>query len=253
MNSEVQKASMWKRISAFLFDGILLAIVAVLFAWLLSATFGYDGYASTLNERYAHYEAEYGVDFHMSLAEYEAMTEEESKKLDSAFDALAADDTAVHAYEMLIQLTFLILTFGILLSFLTMEFAVPMFLKDGRTLGKKVFGIALMRSDGVKVGGVTMFIRTVLGKYTIETMIAVYILIMMYFNSIGILGTLILLAIALIELILPLATKNHTALHDLIAGTIAVDFASQRIFDSQEEKLDYIQRTHAEKVAGQTN
>ena len=33
---DLQKASMWKRISAFLFDGILLSIVAVLFALVLS-------------------------------------------------------------------------------------------------------------------------------------------------------------------------------------------------------------------------
>ena len=40
---DLQKASMWKRISAAMFDGILLGIAAVLFAWLLSLALGFDG------------------------------------------------------------------------------------------------------------------------------------------------------------------------------------------------------------------
>ena len=45
---DLQRASLWKRISAFLFDAILLGIAAVLFAWCLSAALGYDGYSDTL-------------------------------------------------------------------------------------------------------------------------------------------------------------------------------------------------------------
>ena len=52
LDCELQKASMWKRISAFLFDAILLGIVAVLFAWGLSALTGYDGYSRTVTESY---------------------------------------------------------------------------------------------------------------------------------------------------------------------------------------------------------
>ena len=49
---DLQKASAWKRISAFLFDGIILSVVTVLFAWGLSALVGYNGYHRTLMERY---------------------------------------------------------------------------------------------------------------------------------------------------------------------------------------------------------
>ena len=37
---DLQKASMWKRVSAWLFDTILLSIVAVGFAFLLSTILG---------------------------------------------------------------------------------------------------------------------------------------------------------------------------------------------------------------------
>ena len=55
MDLDLQKASMWKRISAFLFDFIMLSIVAVLFAWGLSAALGYDGYNRTVAGAYEKY------------------------------------------------------------------------------------------------------------------------------------------------------------------------------------------------------
>ena len=60
---DVQKASMWKRISAYLFDAILLSIVAVLFAWMMSGLLGFDRYSDTLNAAYTHYGERYGVNF----------------------------------------------------------------------------------------------------------------------------------------------------------------------------------------------
>ena len=44
----IQRAGMWKRISAAMFDGILLGIAVVLFALILSWALGYDGYIDTL-------------------------------------------------------------------------------------------------------------------------------------------------------------------------------------------------------------
>ena len=76
---DLQKASMWKRISAFLFDAIMVSVVAVLCAWLISVVTGFDGHYDRLTERYDHYEEEYGISFDMKLSEYEAMTAEELK------------------------------------------------------------------------------------------------------------------------------------------------------------------------------
>ena len=49
----LQRAGMWKRISAFLFDFILGGVAATLFAFLLSGLLGYDGYVDTLEAAYA--------------------------------------------------------------------------------------------------------------------------------------------------------------------------------------------------------
>ncbi len=249
---DLQKASMWKRISAFLFDAIMVSIVAVLCAWLLSVVTGFDGHYDTLTERYGHYEEEYGISFDMQLSEYEAMTAEELKVLDDAYAALSRDDQAVYAYNMVVQLTLLITTIGIFLGFLLMEFAVPMLFKNGQTLGKKVFGIAVMRTEGVKINGVCLFIRTILGKYTIETMVPVLLILMIVSGSIGIVGPIVIGLILLLNVIVMIATKTNSAIHDLLANTVTVDLASQMIFDTREDLIAYKQKVHAEKVKNST-
>ena len=248
---DLQKATLWKRISAWLFDTILLAIVAVLCAWLISVISGFDGFNAALDERYDHYAAEYGVNFRMTLSEYETMTEEQAQALDAAYAALGADEAAVYNYKMVIQLTLVITSLGILMGYMIMEYLIPMLLKNGQTLGKKIFGIGVMRTEGIRINGVCLFIRTVLGKYTIETMIPVFILIMIYWGRMGVMGTLILLALPIAQVIFMIATKTNSPIHDLLAGTVVIDVASQMIFNTQEDMIAYKQKVHAEKVARQ--
>ena len=234
MMDDLQKASMWKRISALLFDAILLGIAVVLFAWALSAALGFDRHYDRLNACYAQYEETYGVSFQLSLSEY---------------DALSADADANYAYQMMLQLSVLIASLSILLGYGALEFAVPLALKHGRTLGKKIFGLSLMQTNGVRVGAVQMFIRTFLGKYAIETMIPALILIMIYWNVIGVVGPVVLALIALLQLILLITTRTNSPIHDLMAGTVVVDYASQMIFDSREAMIAYKEKKHAEAAA----
>ena len=59
---DLQKASMLKRISAFILDVILLAVAITGFAFFLSAVTGYDSYNERLNEIEASYASEYGFE-----------------------------------------------------------------------------------------------------------------------------------------------------------------------------------------------
>ena len=248
---DLQKASMWKRISAFLFDLILLSIVSVLFAWMLSQVLGYDGYQQRLDEAYTRVGEEYGIDLRMPLAEYNALDDAGRATLNAAYDALSADAEANRTYSMLIQLTILISSIAILLGYLTMEFAVPLKLGDGRTLGKKVFGLAVMQNDGVRLRAVGLFIRTVLGKYAVETMIPVIILMMVFWGTIGVMGPIVLFAILAVEAAVMVGTKTNAMIHDLLAATVVVDYASQMIFDTREDLIRYKEKIHAEMAAKQ--
>lgn len=249
MITDLQKASLWKRVSAGLFDLILVAMLAVGMAVLLSWAFGYNTHSQNLNDAYSRYEAQYGVEFQMTQQAFDALPQEQKDQYDAAYAALIADEEVIYHYNMVLNLTLLITTFGILMAVLLLEFVVPLLLKNGQTLGKKIFGVALMRSDGVKVSSVQMFIRTVLGKFTIEIMIPIYVIMMIFFNAIGIIAVAILGAIALGEVISLAVSRTGGLIHDSIAGTVAVDMASQMIFDSPEDRLEYIKRLHAEQVA----
>ncbi len=246
---DIQRASTWKRISAFLFDSILLGIAAVLFAYLLSLLLGFDTHYETMNAAYTRYGEEYGVDFNVGLTEYEAMDEAQLENLNAAYAALSADEEAMYAYNMLISLTLTITSIAILLAFLLLEFTVPLLWRNGQTLGKKIFGIGVMRVDGVKISGVSLFVRTLLGKYALETMIPVLLILMIFFGTLGLTGTIVLGLIALTQLILLLATRNRTPIHDILASTLTIDVGSQLIFDSREDMIAYKKKVHAEQVA----
>lgn len=251
MITDIQRASMWKRISAFLFDVIMTVILAVAFASLLSFAFGYDGYNAELEACYDKYETEYGVKFDIGSEDYAAMTEQEKEAYNTAYDALIADEQVVYVYNMVLNLTLLITTLGILLAMAVLEFLVPCLFGDGRTMGKRIFGLCLMRTDGVKVSRMQLFVRMLLGKFTVETMIPVYIVIMVFFNSIGVLGSVILLGILILQVVLVAATRNRSDIHDLLAGTVVVDAASQKIFDSREDMIAWVNARQAEAAAKQ--
>lgn len=249
MGVELQKGSMWKRISAWLLDIILLGILAVGAGLLLSAILNYNGHNAALEADYARYEESYGVIFDITADEYSAMTEQQRQQYDAAYQALVADQEVVYRYNLVLNLTLVITTLGILVAYLILEFGVPLLFGNGQTLGKKVFGLGLVRSDGVQMSTLQLFVRTVLGKFTVGTMIPVYLCIMLFFNIVGLGGTLLLMALGVAQAVLMGVTRNHSAIHDLLAGTVVVDIASQRIFRTSEELIEYTKRIHAEQAA----
>lgn len=246
---DIQRASVWKRISAFLFDVILLSILAVGVAFLLSSVTGYDKRLDAHSAKIEELQKKYGIDLTVSATEYNALSEEQKALYDQAIEEFNGDPEMISNYNLVVNLSLVIVTGSILISFLILEFFIPLFaFKNGRTVGKKVFGIALIRSNGVKINGPVLFIRTVLGKYAIETMISAYIIIMFIFGKADFIMIILLFLIPVVNVILLLATHNHTPIHDLLSGTVAVDFASQMIFDTEEDLIAYKQKVHSEMV-----
>lgn len=249
MATDLQKASIWKRIAAWLFDSILLGILAVACGVLISFCLGYDAHSDTLESAYAQYEQQYGVTFEISLEEYEAMSQTQRENYDAAYGALVADEEAMYAYNMMLSQTLAILTVAILLATAVMEWLIPLKLGNGMTLGKKIFGLALIRNDGVQLNNMQLFTRTILGKYTVETMIPVLIILMIYWGTMGVMGTLILFVLTLGQLASMIFTRGNCAIHDLMAGTIVVDYASQTIFKTTEDLIAYQKHMAAQRAA----
>ena len=246
---DIQKANIWKRASAYLFDTIILAIIVIAFSFTLSFITGYDSYNTALSDYQKSYEEKYNVSFSLSLEEFEALGENELAVFNEANAAFSTDPDVIYTYNMVINLSLLIISLSFLFAILIYEFAIPLFLKNGQTLGKKIFGIGLMKSDGVKVNSVSLLVRALLGKYTVETMIPLFIAMMVFLGSLGILGTVIIIAILLLQIIMLCVTQTNSAIHDLLANTVVVDIQSQMIFDSENDLIEYKKRVAKEAAS----
>ena len=249
MAHDLQTANIWKRISAWLFDSILTGILAVAFGLILSALLGYDSYSDTLDRAYETYETRFGISFEISQADFDAMEETQRENYNAAYQALIADEEAMYAYNMMISLSLVIISLGVLLAVLLWEFLIPLRLGHGRTLGKKIFGLCLVRSDVVQMNNLQLFTRSILGKYAIETMVPVLIALMIFWGTMGVMGTLVVAGITIGQLFGLLVTRSHSAIHDLLAGTVVVDYASQTIFRSTEDLIEYQKKRAAERAA----
>ena len=264
---DFQKPNMSKRISAFLCDLILLAIVVVGIAVLLSVLLGTNGYIDRIGELQTSYKNQYGIvsqeEYNKIPAEergnyivekdYTTLTDEERAIYDEADKAFSQDSEANYVYGMFVNSLLITVIFSILLGYLLLEFLIPLILKNGQTIGKKIFGIAIMREDGIRLSPTLLFARTVLGKYTVETMIPALIIIMIFLGIMGIVGTVVIAAILIAQIVLVAVTKTRSPIHDKLAHTVAVDYASQMIFDTTEEMLAYKKRIHAERVESENN
>ena len=245
---DLQKASWWKRFSAWLFDAIILVTLATGLAALVSLIVGYDswlsGYETVKNE----YSEKYGIELDITEEKFNALPEEEKDKYDEANKEWSKDPIVGYIYEMLVNLSLIIVSMSLLIAFLLLEFTVPLFFKNGQTLGKKIFGVAVMQTTGVRLKNVSLFARSILGKFAVETMIPVYVVILILFGNANLVGLVAAAAVLLTNLIMPLVTKTRVALHDGLASTVTVDFASQMIFDSDEALIEYKKRLAAERA-----
>ena len=252
MMYDLQKASLLKRVSAWILDMILLLVLVTGLATLLSTALDFDSYTEAVSNCQAQYESQYGVKFELTQEEYDALTEAQKQILEDAYAQFAKDPVAAYNYNMVVSLSMVILSVSVLLGFLGLEFAVPLLFGNGQTVGKKIFGIAVIKQNGVQVNTVTMFVRTVLGKFTFEAMLPLLILLMMVLGLIGIVGPGVILTLLVVEIVLMITSRTNATIHDKLAQTVAVDMQSQLIFASEEDLIAYKQRRHEEMVRKQS-
>lgn len=223
-----------------------MTIVATGMIFLLASVLNYDGYYQAYEKKYDYYMEKYQI---AEINFDEPLTQEETDRVNTADAEMNSDTEATRLYNIIINMALLMVTFGLLLGTILMDFVVPLLLGNGQTLGKKVFAIGIIRNDSVKMNNLQLFARTVLGKFTIETMIPAYILLMIFFGQMGMMGWIFLGVLALAQIICLAVTQGNCAIHDLLAGTIVVDLSSQQIFKSTDELIAYTKRIHAERAA----
>lgn len=255
MHNDIQKASLWKRIAAGILDVILLVVLATGVCWALSAALDYSQWFERSEEIRAEYTQKFNLPEELTQEYLDQLTPEEYEayleKVRLADEAVKQDEEAIRVYSLVVNLSLLIASGGILLSMLLLEFIVPLILGNGQTVGKKVFALCLIRNDGVKINTLQLFTRFLLGKFAVGVMIPVYSVIMILLNVVN--PPLLLLAIAILvaQVICVAATRNNCLLHDLMAGTVVVDYSSQQIFKTTDDLIAYQQKIAAERAARQ--
>ena len=268
---ELKKIGFIKRASALLLDAILLAVLATGFIWLISLMCNFDHHWK-LADQYQQQYNDFDVTYIRQIAKYydkDFIVEEDEegnlisiKKMDgtaatnneiltifvgdeskpavlqeayAAYDALPTVATYNMQWRLATSLLFMMISLGILLSYLVLEFILPIILKNGQTVGKKVFGIALVRPDCVKIKNLALFARTFLGKFAIETMFPVLLAFLFFFGRLGWVALALLGALLVLNVVLFFVRKNRTPIHDILANTVAVDMKLQMIYASEEE------------------
>lgn len=250
---DLQKPTLWKRVSAYLLDIVLIITLAVGFATVISAITGYDAKYDQLIEYRNEFGEKHGIDFNISQEDFNKLSTDEQKLFNDKYEEvtklLIKSEKYMKLNSLVINLTLITTSLGILLAVLCWEFIIPLFLKNGQTVGKKVFGIAVMRTNGVKISTLQLFVRAILGKYTFEIMLPVFAVLMVVFANMLLFGVVVIAAISIAQVVALIVTRNtRQALHDLLSDTVTVDLASQLIFDTEEELIKYKEEQHAKMV-----
>lgn len=279
---ELKKIGFVKRASALLLDAILLAVLTTGFMFIISLICNYSAEEDLANNYYAQWD-DFREEYVVDIADYYSFTYEESddgksysimkdgevSSLDVLINTLVKDEgrsermsEAYNSYMKLpsakrvndqyryvYTLLFMMVSVGLLLAYLVLEFILPIILKNGQTVGKKVFSIGLVQPNCVKITNLSLFARTFLGKFAIETMFPILLIFLFLFGGIGVLAIILFIAIALLNIILFFVTKNKTPIHDIFANTVAVDMKLQLIFGSEEDLIEKKSLLHNDVVS----
>ncbi len=253
MSVRLQKADIWKRISAYLFDILLIFIVGVATTLLFMSAFNYDSYMDKLAEKQAAYELEYGIDINISEEDYNNLSPADKQNYDEKYKALnkalSEDKEVSQLYMGVITVCASSIALGLLVANGIIYFAVPLLLKNGQTLGKKCFGLAVIRSNGVKMSTPVLFARTFIGQYAIETLFPAFLLTMTLLGLLSSVGPITLIMFVILEIGVMISSHTNSTIHDLLSDTVVVDLASQEIFQSYEELVEYEKAEAARKAS----
>ncbi len=253
MAFNLQKANFWKRISAFMFDIVLTLVIALAIMIGMHAILKVDAKIEKLNNYRAEFAEKIDLDLDLSNEEYEKLPEAEKQAREEKFKELEKmlwEDKDVRNLnsEIITNVSVSVIT-SLLIGKTVWYFVIPLFFKHGRTLGKKIFGLAVVRTNGVKLTNPILFVRSLIGLYAIETMFPLTLLFMTLFGSLGIVGPITIGLFAILQIFVMIYTKTNSCIHDLLTDSVVVDMASQQIFETQDERTEFDKAEAARKAA----
>ena len=236
---EFYKAKPIKRLAAYVIDLILLLAITVGVVVGMFSTMGYAAYEEQFDMYCQKYGQQFGVDLSASRADQAELPEAELEKYSAAWEALNADEQAMDAVKQKLRIELLAATVGFFVAYVILEVMIPLIFKNGQTVGKKLMGLCVMHKYHVRVGVMQIIYRTILGKYFIETIIPVIMLILSDYGVLGTTASLVLAIIAMTQGFIVLMSQANCGIHDKLFHTVVADFNEQHIFDTLDERITF--------------
>lgn len=115
---------------------------------------------------------------------------------------------------------------ALLIISLIFDLLIPLFSKEGQTIGKHIFGLAILDKDGYKCKKIKLIFRYII-----------------YIGLEVILGFITMGGLIMISYTMFMFIKNRRCLHDLIVGTVVINKKESFFFDSPAEERYYEERT----------
>ena len=237
-----------------MFDGVLLFALTIACMIGFHAAFGVDAKIDKLEQYRTEYATKYGIDLDIKQEDYDNFTQEEKDAYDKLYlevnEAMSKDEKVMELNGDIITAVATSISLGLLISTVGLYFVVPLCFKQGRTLGKKIFGLAVVRTNGVKLTNPLLFARSLIGFYAIELMFPLIITALTLLGVLGIIGFITLGLFFILEIGVMIYTKKtHSCIHDLLTDSVVVDMASQQIFETQEDRTEFDKAEAARKAA----
>jgi len=85
--------------------------------------------------------------------------------------------------------------------------------------------------------------------FAMETMFPILMFVMIAFGMLGSVGLITIVLMQVLQIGVMIGTKTNSSIHDLLSDTVVVDYASQRIFNTEEDMIAYKQEQHEKEVA----
>ena len=159
---------------------------------------------------------------------------------------VAYQNVYIRAYQVLVTQDFYLkdsntlyfyyqlgLTSSIFLAGLITYIVIPYFIKNGQTVGKKIFKLGLATYDGYKMNDYQLLLRFV-------PILVVDLSLLLPFWSTIFSALIIPIVTLLVSFALMMASPKRAALHDFAARTIVIDYESSTIFKNELEEETYI-------------
>ena len=226
-----KKATWFKRILAFLLDVILFAVLVSGMMLLLSFVLGYQRDLELLEEKYI----QYGIYVLNNSGTYEFCTTVNNEACLDAWEAFNLDAEACAYYDSTAIKTIPILIGGIFFSELILDFIVPLFIKNGRTIGMFCLGIAYLDTKDIQITSIQLFIHFLFGKFLVVSALPVFFFLMHFFNLWPNYGLLVCLGILLVNVLMKFFTPKRMGIADSIGKMYLIDNESQVYCKTVEE------------------